>query len=78
MLSSRESLLNGETKKSIQRIKSMFPTLDETPFVDSMESIDRSICYVRKDIDSYRISDNSDVLSYAHKILPKDDSSLQC
>ena len=77
MLSPKESLLMGETKKTTQHIKHMFPTLDETAFVDAMESIDRSIGYVRNDIDRNRISDNSDVLSYAYKILPKDDSSLQ-
>lgn len=68
----------AKTRKTIGRIKSIFPDLDREGFVDSMRSIDRGIGLIRKQVSSEGFfASQKDAACYARMVLPKDDSSLQ-
>lgn len=68
----------AKTRKTIGRIKHVFPDLDRVAFVEAMKAFDRGIRSVRKQVASEGLfSDQKNASSYAKQILPHDDSSLQ-
>jgi hypothetical protein len=67
-----------KTRKTIGRIKEMFPNLDRPTFVETMRSLERSILRVERELKkSPLFSPSIDAGSVARKALPTDDSSLQ-
>lgn len=71
-------LLKWRTRKTIGRIKSVFPDLDREAFVAAMNSVERGLKGAAKDIQQERLfHQNSLVSVYAKSVVPNDDSSLQ-
>lgn len=68
----------AKTRKTIGRIKHVFPDLDRTAFVGAMKAFDRGIRRVRTQVATEGLfSDQVNASGYARQILPNDDSSLQ-
>lgn len=68
----------AKTRKTIGRIKHVFPDLERDSFVEAMRSIDRGVRLVRKQVTSEGFfAAQKDAASYARMVAPIDDSSLQ-
>lgn len=70
-----ETLVRYKTRKTIGRIKKVFPDLDRLAFIESMRAIDRGLRKQGARADLF--SGNETAETYAKKILPDDDTSLQ-
>lgn len=78
MVAPEEGKFLAQTRKTIGRIKSVFPDLDRIAFVEAMQSIDRGISRVRKEVKKEGLfADEKNASAYARLVLPEDDSSLQ-
>jgi hypothetical protein len=67
-----------KTRRTIGRIKDMFPDLDRSAFTAAMRSLNRSVDKITKESSrSPLLASNIDAGSIARKALPNDDSSLQ-
>ena len=74
----REGMLKWRTRKTIGRIKSVFPDLDREAFVAAMRSVERGMRGASKVLTSEGLFVGARGLdSYAKSIVPNDDSSLQ-
>jgi hypothetical protein len=72
------SILKWRTRKTIGRIKSVFPDLDREAFVTAMNSVERGLRNAAKDIQKEALFHRKNVVStYAKSVVPNDDSSLQ-
>ncbi|AMX93258.1 DUF3037 domain-containing protein [Mesorhizobium sp. M7A.F.Ca.US.014.04.1.1] len=75
---SREGILRWRTRKTIGRIKSVFPDLDREAFVAAMRSVERGMRGASKMLPKEGLFRQDRGLdSYAKSIVPNDDSSLQ-
>jgi hypothetical protein len=72
------AILKASTRKTIGRMRDMFPDLDRDAFVSTMRTIERQLGRVAERLanDGLVISDG-DASSFAREVLPTDDSSLQ-
>lgn len=71
-------VLKWRTRKTIGRIKSVFPDLDREAFVSAMNSVERGLRSAAKDIAKEALFHQKGVVStYAKSVVPNDDSSLQ-
>lgn len=78
MLTPAEGKLRTQTRKTIRRIRGVFPDLDKMAFVQLMRTVDRGLQRVRKQVANAGLfSDQKDAGAYARVIVPSDDSSLQ-
>jgi Protein of unknown function (DUF3037) len=78
MVAATEEKFLAKTRKTIGRIKHVFPDLDRDSFVDAMKAFDRGVRTVRRYVSSEGLfSDQKNAATYARQILPSDDSSLQ-
>ena len=68
--------LRGRTRKTIGRLKQVFPDLDRNAFVHSMQAVDRGLTATAKQANPL-FDKQTDARGYALKVLPIDDSSLQ-
>jgi hypothetical protein len=75
---STPAILKTSTRKTIGRMRDMFPDLDRDAFVSTMRTIERQLGRVADRLanDGLVISDG-DASSFAREVLPADDSSLQ-
>ncbi|WP_298962952.1 DUF3037 domain-containing protein [uncultured Roseibium sp.] len=70
--------LKWRTRKTIGRIKSVFPDLDREAFVSAMRTVERGMKLAAKDIQKEALFQQKNVVSvYAKSVIPHDDSSLQ-
>ena len=66
------------TRKTISRVKDIFPDLDRSAFTSAMRSIDSAAARYSRDAErAPLLSFDLDAVQVARKILPADDSSLQ-
>ncbi|SMF38970.1 Protein of unknown function [Tistlia consotensis] len=73
-----EGFLKIHTRKTIGRLKQVFPDLDREAFVMTMRAVDRGISAAAKNMRKEPLFDSkSDALSHALNVLPRDDSALQ-
>lgn len=72
----RARFLRGRTRKTIGRLKQVFPDLDRKAFVRSMQAIDRGLTAIAKQANPL-FDKQTDARGHALKVLPSDDSSLQ-
>lgn len=78
LLSPNEGKLKFKTRKTVGRIKHVFPDLDRSAFVVAMRSVEKGLRSLRKHASSAGMfASNENVSSYALQALPRDDSSLQ-
>lgn len=78
LVSPNENKVLARTRKTIGRIKSVFPDLDRTSFVDTMKAFDTGFRKVSKIVAKNELfASQKDAGDYALQILPHDDSSLQ-
>lgn len=78
MVAPRSGKFLAKTRKTIGRIKHVFPDLDRNSFVSGMNAVDRGIRAARKAMETEGMfSSSRNAASYARDILPSDDSSLQ-
>lgn len=78
MVAPQDGKFLAKTRKTIGRIKHVFPDLDRIAFVEAMKAFDRGIRGVRKEVATEGLfSDQKSAAAYARQILPNDDSSLQ-
>ncbi len=68
--------LRGRTRKTIRRLKQVFPDLDRNAFVRSMKAVDRGLTALAQQPNSL-FEKQTDARGHALKVLPSDDSSLQ-
>ena len=74
----KHQIIKVKTRKTIGRIKDIFPDLDRAAFVASMRSIDRAISRIQKEAKKNPLfASDIDASSVARMALPPDDSSLQ-
>lgn len=74
----RQGVLKWRTRKTIGRIKSVFPDLDREAFVRAMRSVERGMRGAAKLLPKEGLfREDRGLDSYAKSIVPKDDSSLQ-
>ena len=70
--------LRVRTRKTIGRLKYVFPDLDRQAFVDAMKAVDRGFASVSKRAKGeFLIDPQTDARRLALKVLPHDDSALQ-
>ncbi|MBW8728474.1 MAG: DUF3037 domain-containing protein [Inquilinus limosus] len=70
--------LYSRTRKTITRIRDIFPDLDRKAFTKAMRSIDRSVTHLNRELEkSPLLVEAGDALSIARRMMPSDDSSLQ-
>lgn len=70
--------LRVQTRKTIGRLKQVFPDLDRHEFVEAMRAVDRGMAAIAKQSKKEPLLDiQSDARSHALKALPIDDSALQ-
>ena len=70
--------LRGQTRKTIGRLKHVFPDLDRHDFVEAMRAVDRALRTINKQVtDSLLFESQADARTHALKLLPHDDSALQ-
>lgn len=75
---SQAAYLRAETRKTIGRMRDMFPDLDRTSFLSAMRAIDRGLSRLSKTVmQQGLLPTEGDALSIAHQALPKNDTSLQ-
>jgi Protein of unknown function (DUF3037) len=66
------------TRRSIGRIKGIFPDLDRATFISAMRAVRKGLSRVAKDVEVAGLFDTGlDARDIARKALPADDSSLQ-
>lgn len=71
-------VLKWRTRKTIGRIKNVFPDLDREAFVSAMYSVERGLKIADKGIQKEPLFHQKSVVSaYAKSVVPNDDSSLQ-
>jgi hypothetical protein len=73
-----DKTLLARTRKTISRVKDLFPDLDRSAYTKAMNSIERSVVHLEKDL--FRaplLSREMDAAHIAHRVLPPDDSSFQ-
>lgn len=71
-------LVKYQTRKTITRLKQVFPDLDRKTFTDSMKAVDRGLAKASKSAKGEPLlGSESDARSYAIRALPNDDSALQ-
>ena len=71
-------LLKGQTRKTIGRLRHVFPDLDRRAFVEAMRAVDRGLAAIAKRLKGAPLFDGlGDARSHALDLLPADDSSLQ-
>lgn len=77
-MSGAPAILKASTRKTIGRMRDMFPDLERDAFVSTMRTIERQLGRVADRLanDGLVISDG-DASSFAREVLPTDDSSLQ-
>lgn len=74
----KAELLKVRTRKTIGRLKRVFPDLNRRAFVMSMRAVDRGVAAVAKRATNLTLFDeDTDARSHALKVLPNDDSALQ-
>jgi Protein of unknown function (DUF3037) len=70
--------LHVRTKKTIGRMRTMFPDLDRSSYIAAMRSVDRAVKKLRNSFrDEGFLPTKRSALSLAYQALPRDDSSLQ-
>ena len=70
--------LRGKTRKTIGRLKQVFPDLDRHAFVEAMRAVDRALRSIDRQVTvSPLLASNGDARTHALKLLPHDDSALQ-
>lgn len=71
--------LKVETRKTIGRMREMFPDLDRRAFLDAVYSIDKGFRRIATSLEKEgeMLPSKGDASSFAARILPKDDSALQ-
>jgi len=73
-----DGILKWRTRKTIGRIKSVFPDLDREAFVTAMRSVERGMRGASKMMPKEGLfREGRGLDSYARSIIPNDDSSLQ-
>ena len=73
-----ERILKWRTRKTIGRIKSVFPDLDREAFVTAMRNVERGMRSSAKQLPKEGLfGDGKGLASYAKSVVPSDDSSLQ-
>ncbi|WP_299960772.1 DUF3037 domain-containing protein [uncultured Roseobacter sp.] len=78
LLSPDEGVLRFKTRKTVGRIKHVFPDLDRQSFVETMRSIDKGLRALKKHVSQAGMfAKDTTAETYALRVLPKDDSSLQ-
>ncbi|WP_193176424.1 DUF3037 domain-containing protein [Oricola nitratireducens] len=66
------------TRKTIGRLKSIFPDLDRQAFVDTMRGVERGMKKAQNQLLSEGLfADKQLLLSYVRRVVPVDDSALQ-
>ena len=71
-------LLRVRTRKTIGRLRHVFPDIDRQAFVASMRAVDRGLAAVAKQVSGQALFDGEvNARSHALKFLPDDDSALQ-
>jgi hypothetical protein len=71
-----EYKLLSKTRITTDRVKCLFPDLDEGAFISSMRALQRSLKAVADEAFA-RVSSEPDAASFARRAMPFDDSSLQ-
>lgn len=72
------TVLKASTRKTIGRMRDMFPDLDRDAFVSTMRTIERQLVRIASRlVDDELIVSQGDAASFAREVLPTDDSSLQ-
>lgn len=70
--------LKVQTRKTIGRLKHVFPDLDRHAFVEAMHAVDRGLAAIAKQAKGEPLLDGqADARTHALKVLPNDDSALQ-
>lgn len=78
LLSQTDRQLHVKTRKTIGRVKSVFPDLDRHAFIDAMRSVDRGLRSLKRHVSKSGVFSKEETAeTYAKKVLPMDDSSLQ-
>ena len=71
-------VLKAQTRKTIGRMRNMFPDLGRAGFVSAMQNIDRALSRLAKQVDGEgMLPSGADAGAFALRALPKDDSALQ-
>ena len=70
--------LRWETRKTIRRLKDVFPDLIRAEFVEAMKAVDRGFQILNKQMKTSSLREESgDARTWALKVLPHDHSALQ-
>ena len=70
--------LKVQTRKTIGRLKHVFPDLDRREFLEAMRAVDRGLASIAKQAKGEPLFDRQvDARTHALKVLPNDDSALQ-
>ena len=70
--------LQARTRKTVDRLKHVFPDMERRDFVDAMQAIDQGIADISDQAKQASSFDgDADARSHALKVLPDDDSALQ-
>ena len=70
--------LRGRTRKTIGRLKQVFPDLERHAFVEAMRAVDRALRNIDRQVTvSPLFESQGDARTHALKLLPHDDSALQ-
>ncbi len=74
-----EAVLKVETRRTIGRMRDMFPDLVRSEFLSALSSVERSARKLRSEVlnDRLGLSSNCDAAGYARRMLVNDDSALQ-
>jgi hypothetical protein len=73
-----EKLLRVKTRRTMSRVREVFPDLDRPAFTGAMRSVEHSVARLTRELfDAPLFSKDLDVESIARRVLPSDDSSLQ-
>ena len=71
-------VLKAQTRKTIGRMRDMFPDLGRADFVSAMQNVDRALSRLAKQVDGEgMLPSGVDAGAFALRALPKDDSALQ-
>ena len=70
--------LKAQTRKTIGRLKQVFPDLDRQAFISAMQAVDRGVTALARHVAKEALFDgHATAESYARKVVPSDDSALQ-
>lgn len=70
--------LKFQSRKTIRRLKDVFPDLERRTFTAAMNAINRGFADLAKQLRMGSLFEgHADAIGYAHKVLPRDDSTLQ-